>query len=446
MSPPRAVSVAALVERGRLGRSQVAAFAVLGAVLVLDGYDVQVLGYAAPAIIEEWGIPKTDLAPVFGTGLFGLFLGSILGGMAADRWGRRPVLLGATALFGVFTLLVAQAGSLGELLGLRLLSGLGLGAIMPNATALTGEYSPRRRRIATMMIVTNGFLVGAMLAGFLAAWLIPARGWRALFLAGGVVPLALLVPMAVLLPESLQFLALRGRHPERIARWLRLVGWSAPAGEEIRYVAEEEAGRGIPLAQLFREGRAPGTLLLWAVNFLNVLNAYFVASWLPTVVREAGYQTSTAALVGTAVQAGGAIGTVVLGLVMQRTGFVGVLTGCFAAAAVNLALFGQPGLPLWGLVVTAFLAGWGIFGGQPGVNALAATWYPTDLRTTGLGAALGVGRLGAILGPLVAGALMLRHWSTQELFQAAAVPAALAAALVLSLRWVIEPPRPGAGR
>ena len=434
MTPSRDVDVAELVERGRVGRLQVAAFAVLGAALVLDGFDVQVMGYAAPALIEAWGIPKTDLAPVFGAGLFGLFLGSILGGLAADRWGRRPVLL------------AAQAGSLRELLGLRLLSGLGLGAIMPNATALTGEYSPRRRRVATMMIVTNGFLVGAMLAGFLAAWLLPLAGWRALFLVGGVAPLLLLVPMAVLLPESLQFLAVRGRHPERISRWLHLVGGSAPAGEEVRYVAGEEARRGLSLAHLFRGGRVPGTLLLWAVNFLNVLNAYFVASWLPTLVREAGHQTSTAVLVGTAVQAGGAIGTVVLGLVLQRTRFTSVLAACFAAAAVNLALLGQPDLPLPGLVAVAFLAGWGIFGGQPGVNALAATWYPTDLRTTGLGAALGVGRFGAILGPLLAGALMLRAWSTQELFQAAAVPAAVAAALVLAMRWVIEPRHDGEPR
>jgi MFS transporter, AAHS family, 4-hydroxybenzoate transporter len=446
MNQPRTVNVAELIERGRLGRFQVAALSVLAACLVMDGFDVQVLGYAAPAIIEEWGIPKTDLTPVFGAGLLGLFLGSILGGMAADRWGRRPVLLAATAAFGVFGLLAAQAGSLQALLLMRLLSGLGLGAIMPNATALTGEYSPSRRRVATMMIVTNGFMVGAMLAGFLAAWLIPAHGWRALLLVGGVVPLVLLVPMALLLPESLQFLAVRGQHPERIARWLRLVDPAAPVGEAVRYVASEERRQGLSLPQLFRGGRAPGTLLLWAVNFLNVLNAYFVASWLPTVVREAGYQTSTAVLVGTAVQTGGAIGTVVLGFVLQRTGFVNGLTACFALAAVNLALIGQPGLPLWGLVAVAFMAGWGIFGGQPGVNALAATWYPTDLRSTGLGAALGVGRFGAILGPLVAGALMLRQWSTQELFQAAAIPAVASAALIFVMRWVIEPPRPGAGR
>jgi AAHS family 4-hydroxybenzoate transporter-like MFS transporter len=362
MSPPRTVNVAELVERGRMGRFQVAAFAVLAACLVMDGFDVQVLGYATPAIIEEWRIPKTDLTPVFGAGLLGLFLGSILGGMAADRWGRRPVLLAATAAFGVFGLLAAQAGSLQALLLMRLLSGLGLGAIMPNATALTGEYSPSRRRVATMMIVTNGFMVGAMLAGFLAAWLIPAHGWRALLLVGGVVPLVLLVPMAWLLPESLQFLAVRGQHPERIARWLRLVDPAAPAGEAVRYVASEEQRRSFSLAQLFRAGRTPGTLLLWA------------------------------------------------------------------------------------LVAVAFLAGWGIFGGQPGVNALAATWYPTDLRSTGIGAALGVGRFGAILGPVVAGALMLRQWSTQELFQAAAIPAVASAALIFAMRWVIEPPRPGGGR
>lgn len=439
MDTPRPVNLTELLDERRPGRFQLTVFAVLGACLVMDGFDVQAMGFAAPALIREWGIPTASMGPVFGAGLLGLFLGSFLFSMLADRIGRRPVLLGATAAFGAFTLLTARAGSMPELLAVRFLAGLGLGAIMPNATALIGEYSPRRRRIATMMIVTNGFMVGAMAGGFLSAWLIPAHGWRAVFRVGGVVPLLLLAPMWVWVPESLQFLAVRGARPDRIARWLRRVDEAAPVGEGVRYVVREKRREGIPVLHLFRDGRAAGTALLWVANFANVLDAYFVASWLPTVVRDAGFPTSTAVLVGTAVQVGGFVGTLALGLVLQRAGFVPVLTTCFAVAAASLALIGQAGLPLALLVAVAFVVGWGVFGGQPGLNVLAATWYPTDLRSTGIGAGLGVGRFGAILGPVVAGELMLRHWSTQDLFRAAAIPALISTAALLAMRWVLPP-------
>jgi AAHS family 4-hydroxybenzoate transporter-like MFS transporter len=446
MTTPREVNVADLVDEGKLGGFQLGAFALLGLCLVMDGFDVQAIGYVAPALVRDWGIPNARMGPVFGAGLFGLFVGSVAFSVLADRIGRRPVLLGATLGFAVFTLLTAWAASLPQLIAVRFLAGLGLGAMMPNATALVGEYSPRGRRVATMMIVTNGFMIGAVLGGFVSAWLIPAHGWRSVFVVGGVVPLALLVPMLVWVPESLQFLALRARPPEELARWVRRIAPAAPSGEGVSYVVREERRAGLPLRHLFGEGRALGTALLWVVNFTNVLNAFFVASWLPTVVRDAGHSTSTAVLVGTAVQVGGALGTVVLGFVLQRLGFVPVLTTCFAVAAVNLAVIATPSLPLPLLVAVAFIVGWGIFGGQPGLNALAATFYPTDLRSTGIGAALGVGRFGAILGPLIAGTLMARQWSHEELFRAAAVPGLVSAAVIASMRWVLAPPRaePGA--
>ena len=356
------------------------------------------------------------------------------------------MLLVATLVFAAFTLLTAFAASLPQLHGIRFLAGLGLGAMMPNATALVGEYSPSRSRVATMMIVTNGFMVGAVLGGLMSAWLIPAHGWRSVFWVGGLVPLALLVPMALWLPESLQFLALRGRDPERLARWIARIDPGAPAGGDVRYVAREERREGNPILRLFREGRGVGTVLLWVVNFMNVLNAYFLSSWLPSVVRDAGHTTSAAVLVGTAVQVGGCIGTFVLGVVVQRLGFVRVLAACFASAAVSLVLIGRPGTPLALLSTIAFLAGWGIFGGQPGVNALAATLYPTDLRSTGIGAGLGIGRFGAILGPVLAGAMMLRGWSTEALFRAAAVPALVAMAAILAMRGVRAGPAASAER
>ena len=439
MTGPREVNVADVVDGAPLGRFRVGVFVLLGACLVLDGFDVQAMGYVAPSLVREWGIPSARMGPVFGAGLLGLFLGSVALGMVADRIGRRPVLLGATFVFSAFTLLTALAGSMPQLLAVRFLAGLGLGAMMPNATALVGEYSARRHRVATMMIVTNGFMVGAVLGGFLSAWLIPAHGWRSVFWLGGLVPLALLLPMALWLPESLQFLAVRGGHPERLARWMARIDPRAPAGEGVRYVVREERREGNPVAHLFREGRAAGTALLWLVNFMNVLNAYFLSSWLPAVVRDSGHSTSAAVLAGTAVQVGGCIGTFVLGVVVQRLGFVPVLAACFASAAVNLVLIGRPGMPLQILFAVAFLAGWGIFGGQPGVNALAATYYPTDLRSTGIGAGLGIGRFGAILGPVLAGELMLRGWSTEDLFRAAAVPAAISTIAILSMRRVLGP-------
>jgi AAHS family 4-hydroxybenzoate transporter-like MFS transporter len=440
-APGPVVDVTEVIERTGLGWFQLRTFLVLGACLVMDGFDLQVMGYVAPAVIQDWGIAPAALGVVFGAGLLGLFLGSLLLGTLADRVGRRPVLLFATAWFAVFTLLTARAASLQELLVARALAGLGLGAVMPNATALVGEYSPRRRKIATMMIVTNAFLVGGILGGVLSAWLIPRYGWRSVFQAGGLLPLGVVALMLGWLPESLQFLAVRGRSAGDLARWLRLVDPAAPSGPGVRYAVTEERREGFPIPQLFREGRAPGTALLWAANFLNVLGAYFVSSWLPTLLRGAGHSTRTAVLVATVLQVGGAIGTVVLGLVQRRVGLVPLLAGAFATAAVSLVLIGSPGVPFAGTVTAVTLVGVGLLAGPPMLNALAATWYPTDLRSTGVGAGLAVGRFGAILGPLVAAQLMARHWSTPDLFRAAAVPASVSVLVILAARWAMAVPR-----
>lgn len=432
------VDIGDLVDRQPISPYQRRVFLLIGACLVIDGFDVQAIGYVAPAIIAEWGIPSAAMGPVFSAGLFGLFLGSLAFSMLADRAGRRPVMIGAVVFFALCTLLAARAGSLTELLALRFLAGCGLGAILPNATALVGEYAPRRSRVFVTMVVTNGFTVGAMIGGFLAAWLIPAYGWRSVFVVGGIAPLVLLGPMVLWLPESLRWLVLRGGAHPRITRWLGRIAPAAAIAPDARFVTAERPRHGLPLAQVFGDGRAAGTTLLWVVNFANVLNAYFVASWLPSVLRDAGHTTSTAVLVGTAVQAGGAIGTVVLGWTAQRVGFVPVLAACFALAAANLAVLGQPQLSVPLLFTVAFLTGVGIFGGQPAVNTLAAEYYPTGIRSTGIGAGLGIGRLGAILGPLLAAELIARRWSPGDIFGAAVVPALVALAAILAMGFVLR--------
>jgi AAHS family 4-hydroxybenzoate transporter-like MFS transporter len=311
---------------------------------------------------------------------------------------------------------------------------------MPNVVALVGEYSPSRLRATLIMNVANGLTAGAALGGFVAAWLIPNFGWRSVFAFGGVIPLIVAVLMFFLLPESVQFLAVRGKNPDQVGRWLKRIDPKIPTGPQVEYVVREEKKReGVPLIHLFQEGRGLGTILLWTTNFMNLLNLYFLSSWLPTLVTGLGYTTREAVLVGTALQVGGTLGGVFLGWFVHRFGFVPTLATCFALGCVNVALIGQPGFSLAMLTGVVFLAGMGILGGQAGINALASSYYPTDLRATGVGAGLGVGRVGAIVGPLLGGQFMKMHWSNHQLFLTAAVPAFISLIVMLSLRWVIQP-------
>jgi AAHS family 4-hydroxybenzoate transporter-like MFS transporter len=429
----RQINLSEIVDNSRIGSLQVATFALCLLCLIMDGFDVQALGYVAPAIIQDWKIPNAALGPVFGAGNFGVLIGALVFSMLADKVGRRPVLIGATLFFSVMTLLTARATSVGELLMLRFIAGIGLGCIIPNATALVGEYSPRRKRVTLMMSITVGFTAGAALGGFVAAWLIPTFGWRSVFYFGGAVPLIIAAMMMFWLPESLQFMVLRGTRPDRVRRWLKRIDPAAPVDSATQYVVPEENRDGVPAIHLFRERRTPATLLLWIVNFMNLLNLYSLASWLPTVVRDAGHSTSTAVLVGTILQVGGTIGTFGLAWLIARHGFIRVLATSFAVASASVAMIGQPAVSLPLLFLIVFIAGWCVVGAQPGINALAATYYPTYLRSTGVGWGLGIGRMGAIVGPVLGGEFMRRQWSTEDIFFAAAVPALVSTVAMVAL-------------
>jgi MFS transporter, AAHS family, 4-hydroxybenzoate transporter len=439
MSAPAKVNITSLIDNSRLGLFQWSVFILCGLCLIMDGFDLQAIGFVAPALVRDWKIPSSSMGPVFSAALVGVLIGSLLFSMLADRIGRRPVLIGVTLYFSVLTFLTARAGSVNELLIVRFLSGIGLGGIMPNAMALVGEYSPSRVRVTAMMVVSNGFTLGAAFGGPIAAWLIPHYGWRGVFYFGAVTPLAISALMILLLPESLQFLALRGRNPAKLARWLKRVDPAAIVDADTEYVMPEEKKKGVPIVQLFHDGRALGTALLWVVNFMNLLNLYLLSNWLPTVVRDAGYSNTIAVNSGSMFQLGGVAGTLILGLFVRRFGFSVVLSSCFALACLSIAAIGQPYLTLAIMFAFIFLAGFGVPGSQAGLNAFSATYYPTDLRATGVGAGLGIGRIGAIVGPLVAGILLGRHWANRELFLAAAVPACISCIVMFALRWVIQP-------
>ncbi len=426
------VDVAQFIDAQPVGGFQVRLLLICAAVLFLDGFDTQAIGYVAPALAKEWGLTKAALGPVFSAGLFGLMIGALVFGPLADRIGRKKIIIFSTLAFGVGTLATAFIHDVGTLLAVRFLTGLGLGGAMPNAVAMTSEFSPHRRRATMVMIMFCGFSVGAALGGLLAAAMIPQFGWRSVFVIGGIAPLLLAPILAVRLPESVRFLALTGRTPERVAELLERITPSTAFGAGTQFAVHEPQLTGIPVLHLFRDGRTRATLLLWVVFFMSLLDLYFLSNWLPTVLNDLGATVSTSAVIGSMLQVGGVVGTFALGSVIDRFSFR-ALALVYLMAVFAVGAIGQLGHSVVFVTLAIFAAGFCIVGGQIAANALAATFYPTSMRATGVGWALGIGRVGSIVGPLVGGALLTMKWSTGEVFFAAAAAALCAALAAFSL-------------
>ena len=431
------VDIPSFIDAQPVGAPQIRLLLTCAAVLFADGFDTQAIGYVAPAIARDWALPRGALGPVFSASLLGLMLGALIFGPVADRIGRKRIIIVSTAVFGLGTLVTMLANDTTGLLVIRFLTGLGLGGAMPNVVALTAEYSPHRRRATMVMSMFCGFSVGAALGGLLAAGLIPVFGWRSVFLVGGVVPL-LMVPVLVwALPESARLLALShrlasGQADRRIAGMLTRLFPAEHFAPGTRFAAHEVPLAGLPVLHLFRERRAATTVLLWVVFFMSLLDLYFLSNWLPTVMNDLGATDSQAAVIGSMLQVGGVCGTVMLGQLIDRFSFRALgLVYVLAAAAIAAIGYSTHTPLLAGIAI--FASGFCIVGGQIASNALAATFYPTSIRATGVGWSLGIGRIGSIIGPLVGGALLAQHWAAQPLFLAAALPALIAALAALAL-------------
>ena len=421
------VDVAAFIDAQPVGAFQVKLLLTCAAVLFLDGFDTTAIGYVAPALAKEWNLARGALGPVFSAGLFGLMVGALLLGPLADRIGRKRIILLSTLAFGVGTLITAFVNDMNTLFAIRLLTGLGLGGAMPNTVALTSEFSPHRRRATMVMVMFVGFSIGAALGGLLAAALIPQFGWRSVFVVGGAAPLLLVPILALRLPESVRFLALAGHAHQRVAQLLALVDPKAVFAQGTRFVVNEPTLAGFPVAHLFQGGRTAATLLLWVVFFMSLLDIYFLSNWLPTVLNDLGASIAEAAAIGSMLQVGGVVGTFALGSIIDRFSFR-ALALVYFIAVFAVGAIGQLGHSAVLVTIAIFVAGFCIVGGQIAANALAAGFYPTSVRATGVGWALGIGRIGSIVGPLVGGVLLSLRWSASEVFVAAA-GAALCAAL-----------------
>lgn len=396
-------------------------------IVFLDGLDTAAMGFIAPALSQEWGIDRASLGPVMSAALIGMVFGALGSGPLADRFGRKGVLVGAVLVFGGFSLASAYATDVDQLLVLRFLTGLGLGAGMPNATTLLSEYTPERLKSLLVTSMFCGFNLGMAGGGFISAKLIPAYGWHSLLVLGGVLPLLLAVVLLVWLPESARFLVVRNRGIDKVRKSLAPIAPAKVAEAASFSVPEQKAvAAGNVFTVIFSGTYGLGTVLLWLTYFMGLVIVYLLTSWLPTLMRDSGASMEQAAFIGALFQFGGVLSAVGVGWAMDRfnphkvIGLFYLLAGVFAYAV------GQSLGNMTLLATLVLVAGMCINGAQSAMPSLAARFYPTQGRATGVSWMLGIGRFGAILGAWSGATLLGLGWNFEQVLTALLVPAALA--------------------
>jgi MFS transporter, AAHS family, 4-hydroxybenzoate transporter len=407
-------------------------FAICFFIVLLDGFDTAAIGYIAPSLITEWGVERPALAPVLSAALFGLAFGALSAGPLADRFGRKAVLIGSVLVIGAACLSSAFSGSLNQLVVWRFITGLGLGAAMPNAVTLMSEYCPQGRRATLTNAMFCGFPLGAAFGGFLAAWMIPLWGWRSVLVLGGIAPLVLTVLLLVLLPESVRYMVAKNQPVERIRRVLRRI--SATAADATSFVMTEKSstttqarsGIGVVLSRSY----LVGSMMLWLAYFMGLVIFYALINWMPILFRDAGLEPHNAALISALFPLGG-VGAILFGWLMDRFNANRIIAIGFALTAVAIYAIGQTAGNLALLVTVVFVAGTLMNTAQSSLPALAAGFYPTQGRATGVAWMLGLGRFGGIAGSFLVAELARRQMAFSDIFLIVAIPGLIAAAALM---------------
>lgn len=428
------IRIEQLIDEQRLGRFNANLLVWSFLAMFADGYEITAMAFAAPELVRTWGVDPSALGPVFSASLLGIFLGAPLLGYVGDRHGRKAAISLGCIICGSSTLAMVLTGNLQQLLVLRIVTGIGIGGLMPNTVSLTSELSPKRFRAMLIVLMFTGITLGAGTPSVVAAWLVPRFGWQVLFLLGGIVPLVVAACIAFLLPESIKFLALRDDKHEQLLRVARQArpDLSIPESAVFEF-PQTMPSEGVGLRQIFSRGLAWITPLLWFCFGMTLMANYFLNSWMPVLFVQLGLPPGEAALASGLYHVGGTIGGVLISVLIDRYGFVIIATLLLLAGPV-VAGIGIESLSYPALLALSLAAGICVLGAQFGNNAAAGLLYPTEIRAKAAGWAFSMGRFGSILGPLVGGMLLARNRPLPELFLAAAAPlaAGAVAALILS--------------
>ncbi len=427
-----------VVDTRPVSRLQMEILTLCVLVAILDGFDTQIVGFLVSAMASSLNVLPQALAPVFAAGLFGLMLGALLLAPVADRLGRKRILVMSILLFGVFALLTAFVTSVSQLLIVRFLTGVGLGGAIPNLVALISEYSPRRYSRSAVTLLFCGMPLGAILAGLTADQLLARWGWENLFLIGGALPLLVVGVVVWRLPESVEFLS---RNPANRPTLNAIIQRLAPDLHELPanlgHLRPKTAVASTSLRRLFIAGMWRRTLLLWLPYAMNLLILYFIMSWIPTLLVAANAPLSMGIRAIILFSLGGVIGSLIQGWMMNRWGAVNVLTAEFIGYLTIMLALSQLPVSLNSLFPAMLVLGTLVQGAQAGLNALAAELYPQEIRSTGIGWALGVGRVGSITGPVCGGLMLAAGWMLTEILSAALIPGFIALVAITLLR--LEP-------
>jgi AAHS family 4-hydroxybenzoate transporter-like MFS transporter len=429
MAQARTVDVTRLIDERGVSSFHIWLVAFAFFIVLMDGYDIAALGFAIPALVKDWHITdQAALGPALSASLLGMLVGAPLLGALGDRMGRKRAIIFSYLMFGVITWLTVLTTSITQIAWLRFFAGIGIGGFMPNIIALVGEFAPRRFRATLIIVSFVGVGFGGGLPGPVAAFLVPTHGWQILFTIGGIVPIVVAGLCWIGLPESIKYLTItEGRKPELI-RVLRRLRPDLTFAPETRFViGDEKQYAGISPKYLFKDGLALITPLLWVLFICNLMGYFFLVSWTPFLLSAAHLPMSKAAIAQTAFQLGGVVGGWSMCWPIDKKG-LGPIAILFAVAVPCVGLIGYVGTASETLLMAVeFCAGFCVLGLQSGLNATAASIYPTSFRSNGTGWALGMGRVGAMVGPVVGGLLIAMHLPTQQLFLLAAIPFAIGA-------------------
>jgi AAHS family 4-hydroxybenzoate transporter-like MFS transporter len=398
-----------------------------------DGFDISALSFAAPELVREWHLDAASLGPAFSASLFGILFGAPLLGYFGDRYGRKTAIISGCLIYGICTLALVFTGNLHQVIVLRFITGIGIGGLMPNTIALNAELSPKRLRATLTVLMFTGITLGGACPSMVAAWLIPQFGWQVMFVVGGAVPLLTALCILYALPESVKYLAQFPEKHHKLLRVARLMRRDLVLDEDTVIALPpvvHHGGTGI--RDIFANGLALITPLLWVCFGMALMANYFLGSWMPILFESNGVAPDQAALASGFYHVGGTLGGILMSILLDRFGFV-VIGILFLLACPAIAFVGHHEHSFMMLTLATTLSGISVLGAQFGNNASAGLIYPTSFRSKGVGWALAIARFGSILGPLLGGWLISMHMSMQNLFIIAAVPMLIGAIAALIL-------------
>jgi AAHS family 4-hydroxybenzoate transporter-like MFS transporter len=433
-------NVTATIDEARISGKQWVVLLVSLFTALFDGYDTQGIAYVAPVMARDLHFSPALLGPIFSSGLAGLTVGAVVFGMLADKIGRKQAIIWPMAIFGVFSLATPLGWDVKSLVILRFIAGFGLGGTLPNVTAYVLEYAPRRRRALLVNSTSAFFATGSIISGSLANILIPTWGWQWTFYIGGIVPLLSIVAVAIYLPESVRYLLLNNKSMDRVVEIMRRIVPERNFAPGTQFTLEPQV-QGITVKALFTDGRAYPTAMLWTAFVANLFILTYLIFWLPSLLRQVGQPLNVAIMITIFYAIGGVCGGLTMGWLADKLGslpkVLATAYGC-AAITITVAAFSLTNTPV--LIAAMFLTGCCVNGGQGSLNTISAIFYPTAIRATGIGWALGVGRIGAVIGPAVGGILVGAAFAPTNVMLANVIPAVIGvvAIVMFNLRHALQ--------